>query len=543
MYIFDALTSGIKIKELQGDLLRNFPHQATKDQIKLISEVAGFLLDKDPHQLFVLKGYAGTGKTKTLVEFAKQHTQRHILYIAYNKELCVDAKQKFKTQPNVHVSTIHALAFDEKYSIGDLDIDHIIDLYHVDSNTAGKMINEFELYCHKTIDHTSNSFRIWNDIFENKLLPATHDAYLKHFQLSKPVLNYDIILLDEVQDCNDCILDIICNQKCMKVSVGDVFQRLYGFRNVDDPHNFIKQSTRRNHEELVQRKLSISFRMGFDVMYHVNMFLNNKFNITGFTNSYTNNTLIYPDSLSSKNFIETTNEQITYLCRFNVNIIKLCIQFVNQNKYVYVYGKTFNFDKEIEIVHDFIHVTNQNYDLVQHIQCKGTSIQSLLDLYTSKSMSEWKQRVQLFMIFGSTLVQHWNTLKTWVINDMKNANVILSTVHQAKGCEFDNVCLHNDLTLNIEDSLYIMYVAMTRAKKRLFLNSLMTSYFIRQKGTIYKNDITCNSKWDKCYICSTKTNQYAWLDVDIDAAFHTVESDIYERISMCFKCKKHHNVL
>ena len=67
MYIFEALTSDIKIKQLQGDLLRNFPHQATKDQIKLISEIAVFLLDKDPHQLFVLKGYAGTGKT-TLIQ-------------------------------------------------------------------------------------------------------------------------------------------------------------------------------------------------------------------------------------------------------------------------------------------------------------------------------------------------------------------------------------------------------------------------------------------------------------------------------------------
>ena len=66
MYIFDALISDIKIKELQGDLLRNFPHQATKDQIKFISEVAGFLLDKDPHQLFILKGYAGTGKTTVI---------------------------------------------------------------------------------------------------------------------------------------------------------------------------------------------------------------------------------------------------------------------------------------------------------------------------------------------------------------------------------------------------------------------------------------------------------------------------------------------
>ena len=82
MYIFDALTSGIKIKELQGDLLRNFPHQATKDQIKLISEVAGFLLDNDPHQLFVLKGYAGTGKTtliQTLIRSLEKYNRKSVL--------------------------------------------------------------------------------------------------------------------------------------------------------------------------------------------------------------------------------------------------------------------------------------------------------------------------------------------------------------------------------------------------------------------------------------------------------------------------------
>ena len=82
MYIFDALTSGIKIKELQGDLLRNFPHQATKDQIKLISEVAGFLLDKDPHQLFVLKGYAGTGKTsliQSLIRSLVKYNRKSVL--------------------------------------------------------------------------------------------------------------------------------------------------------------------------------------------------------------------------------------------------------------------------------------------------------------------------------------------------------------------------------------------------------------------------------------------------------------------------------
>ena len=66
MYIFEPLTSALKIKELQNDLLRDFPHEATSDQIQLITQVAGFLLDRDPHQLFVLKGYAGTGKTSLI---------------------------------------------------------------------------------------------------------------------------------------------------------------------------------------------------------------------------------------------------------------------------------------------------------------------------------------------------------------------------------------------------------------------------------------------------------------------------------------------
>tara|TARA_Y100000385_G_scaffold119045_1_gene123906 strand:+ start:8600 stop:9991 length:1392 start_codon:yes stop_codon:yes gene_type:complete len=47
-------------------MLGHFPHQPTEDQKNLIREVAYFLLDSDPHQIFVLKGYAGTGKTSLI---------------------------------------------------------------------------------------------------------------------------------------------------------------------------------------------------------------------------------------------------------------------------------------------------------------------------------------------------------------------------------------------------------------------------------------------------------------------------------------------
>jgi len=82
MCIFAPLTLSTKITDLQGDLLRNFPHQATAGQIQWIHQVAGFLLERDPHQLFVLKGYAGTGKTsllQTLIPSLTKYNRKAVL--------------------------------------------------------------------------------------------------------------------------------------------------------------------------------------------------------------------------------------------------------------------------------------------------------------------------------------------------------------------------------------------------------------------------------------------------------------------------------
>jgi ATP-dependent exoDNAse (exonuclease V) alpha subunit len=82
MCIFATLTSSTEITNLQGDLLRNFPHQATAGQIQWVQNVAGFLLDRDPHQIFVLKGYAGTGKTsllQTLMMSLRKYNRKAVL--------------------------------------------------------------------------------------------------------------------------------------------------------------------------------------------------------------------------------------------------------------------------------------------------------------------------------------------------------------------------------------------------------------------------------------------------------------------------------
>ena len=46
--------------------MHHFPHDPTIDQLVLIKALSVFCLDIDPNQIFVMRGYAGTGKTSMI---------------------------------------------------------------------------------------------------------------------------------------------------------------------------------------------------------------------------------------------------------------------------------------------------------------------------------------------------------------------------------------------------------------------------------------------------------------------------------------------
>ena len=57
----------IKIKaDFYKELLQKFPFEPTIKQQKLLNELSNFIFDSNNHALFLLKGYAGTGKTTTI---------------------------------------------------------------------------------------------------------------------------------------------------------------------------------------------------------------------------------------------------------------------------------------------------------------------------------------------------------------------------------------------------------------------------------------------------------------------------------------------
>ena len=65
-----------------------------------------------PGQILKVIAFAGTGKTSTLIEYAKARPQMRFLYIAFNKSVQKEAERKFPS--NVTTKTSHALAFGSK---------------------------------------------------------------------------------------------------------------------------------------------------------------------------------------------------------------------------------------------------------------------------------------------------------------------------------------------------------------------------------------------------------------------------------------------
>jgi len=52
--------------EFYKEILKNFPHKPTDKQSELLNDFTGFIFDDNKDALFLLKGYAGTGKTTVI---------------------------------------------------------------------------------------------------------------------------------------------------------------------------------------------------------------------------------------------------------------------------------------------------------------------------------------------------------------------------------------------------------------------------------------------------------------------------------------------
>lgn len=462
---------------------------------------------------------AGSGKTATLVEYAKAHPTKRILYVAYNRSVKLESQRKFAAAGcrNVTVETAHALAYRGmdvrnrfKLADGGLRVNDIAQLCGLKPDPkrprehlvlARHVQQAMNLFCNSDarsfadIDYLStvsdisaqkfvqdsldqiitNARWIMAEMYRGNI-PVLHDAYLKFYQLSSPSLSrYDTFLIDEAQDISPVMLDIFYRQAGSRIMVGDPHQSIYGFRHainslglVSFPSFPLSRSFRFRQEvaDLAMSALALKGRIGeLPSMPHI----------------------IGAGESSEK-------KTSAILARSNVTLLREAINallFQQKAKLCFEGGlETYTYMSEGASLFDVLYLR-----MGQREKIRSPFVRSFPGYTELKEYVEAAGDQEMRLV--CEIVEEHSLLLFDVIRKLREvqvpreqADLILSTVHKAKGAEYDSVIIAEDFITGekvdiaisravkekrpldsyaLAEEINILYVALTRVKNALTL--------------------------------------------------------------------------
>jgi hypothetical protein len=449
------------------------------------------IVNSQEKEIKIIAG-AGAAKTTTLVEFTKVRPNKKFLYIAFNKSVQQEGAKKFGS--NVLVKTAHGLAYSnfvkKRYKVvnelKEKDFRELFDEYSdlIDFPEFVYTLKRcFELYCHlphnKALTPSqikSNNTNFVNNVNKavgvvvNKMLkgeiPLTHDAYLKFYMLTNPQLDFDYILFDEGQDASPVMLRIFASQDSRKIIVGDPNQSIYRFRHAINALGKLNYKT---------YPLSVSFRFGNDIAEKANSILYFKQKmkmptgikiIGGGGNKY--------------------NSENAILCRSNSSVLDVLL--TNPNKRIYLEGgkQGYNFSAG-GLLSDVYKLKKGKHGLI-----KNDLIRNFKDINEAyqfaKKVGDVKiiSCIEIINRYGGNIFKEIKEAKNRIVNNRMDADLIVSTIHKAKGMEYSSVTLASDIKKPeeildaykkteqtyddykwFEEELNLIYVAVTRAINRV----------------------------------------------------------------------------
>lgn len=449
----------------------------------------------------VVEAGAGCAKTSTLELLAKQHPNERMLYLAFNKSVAEEAQRRFPN--NVHCKTTHGMAFarfGSRYSavgkLGEAWPTQIASALGIENVQAGQVLGVIGEFCNSAdpeicakhalavVDQSEAVYadvlaglakKVWEMMTDvsNLAIKIPHDGYLKLFQLSKPRLNTDVILLDEAQDANPVILDIIEQQHhARKVFVGDSHQSIYGFRGAVDALRKISDAERLT--------LTGSFRFGPGIANLATALLRDwgksDFPIRG---------LGKHDSVFS---VERT-KSYAFLARTNAAIFDEAVRAAKDGRpFIFVGGiQGYRFDQIL----DCYHMMDKRISHVKDAYLKSFgSFDAMVQFSEEMDDRPLKSLIKVVREHGTEIPGLIEQIKSQatVLGSKESVPKSLidrglinfSTVHKAKGLEWDSVVLPDDFVeLEMKEQkdgppkgpskeeINLMYVAMTRARRCL----------------------------------------------------------------------------
>lgn len=512
------------------------------------------IIESDYESLSV-RAFSGAGKTSTLEGYAARRTGKKGLYIAFNRSIKEEAARKFPK--NVKCVTSHGLAYAKfgnelkhklmgytdwkdvydvakiKKPFKDVDLYNRIyatllsDTINIFNNTADVTINKnhiapetyYYLKKNKTLSSylpaedkiIADAMLLWQSMIDpNKTeIRATHDTYLKLYQLSEPSLNYDYILLDEAQDSNPALLDIFSRQETGKVLVGDPYQSIYGFRNAIDAMNKIKTQHTLD--------LTMSFRFGEQIADFANSVLALRGETKQILGMKDYDLVYYGKPVEEKG-------NVAFIGRYNSTLLRDSIEYIGMKSDPIYFSGGFESLKP-GLLLDLYNLKYKTGFIKDIMLASFKSYENFIDVITETNDIEWLGRSKLVEEYGFRLPGIIDQIKRRETTNINGAGKIYSTAHKSKGLEFEHVILAGDYYStpmdegavpeklsdkplgDLNEELHIFYVAATRAKKTLNVPENYRSYYMDFNKMVNKELFDFNKK-NKIYPILNKNEKF-----------------------------------
>jgi superfamily I DNA/RNA helicase len=319
---------------------------------------------------------------------------------------------------------------------------------------------------------------------------------------------YDLLMVDEAQDLNSVRLKLI--QGCIKpdgmlLFVGDPFQAIQGFAFADT-HSVQTIKTETHATEL---PLSVCWRCDHKIIEVAQALVPHIEGRPGAPDGIVDlisSALLIKTLETGHKRSTTSKDPDLVLCRVNAELVKYCLECIRQGKYAVIRGRSIGrgilakIDEITEKANEIVTVQNLSalaWDWLQN------QIKSLWGKKNAEEkIAKLEDQVESIDAFLSGFLldyPHGNIdqLRTYIeekfsgddgeIDEEKDGKlpIIFSTVHKAKGLEFDRVFIIRPdlmphpmakLGWQIEQEYNILYVAVTRAKHELyFVDSIPAS--------------------------------------------------------------------
>lgn len=392
--------------------------------------------------ILAIKSVAGSGKTTTLLNLAAAHSKKRILYLAFNKSLIEEMKQK--APPNLQPRTFDSLLYNtitpRPTNLMDVKahtISKIVPLLREKPwRMRQKYVNLFNRFCEQVEFDSPEMFTnekpekilfyMWEKAVERRfhtfgtIRKICHDR-----RFCRDVIDnqYDMIFIDESQDFDKLMLSILLRDTTIpKIFVGDPLQAIYQWRGAIDAFDYLPR-----HTKVIE--FYTSFRVGEPACSQIRKRFDNCWMISGKEHE----TLITP--------YETPDKKYTYLFRSWKGLLETARY--TKNIWINDFKKQSKFIRQLS-------ERLKRYNLTEEERAEFSD-----DLPTFLLSLEPKDLDDLLNTIEANMVPR------------KSCTCEMYTIHAYKGLEDDIVKVHNDINLDKDNNIY--YVALTRGKVRVIV--------------------------------------------------------------------------